>query len=392
MDEQKKTEGCEETGLTNSDPKANDNDSTVVSSTVNPELLCSNETPEKTKEGDKTILVLVIPLILAGLGLIISLTGNIMQYSSYHTQIKQYMEQQTPELDCDYSYSHTPDTLKFIITNTGLVDASNVWAEESVFMIIGDQVYEGVDVPHFNWIVYNGSRDKIWDIPKNDREQEVELPRRQRQAFDNLMNRFQTSIISKWTISCTSATSQKRYKYDEFFVHDLSDKLPRRLENTTGGARKRDLIMTYLSAGPVHQIRIFGLTNDFELDTPIDYRITKDGTIHPVHSWIKLSIEEYNNTFHWYSESPPQRSDDITGSLRYVWIYSKDGWGKFMNIKGKTQVMTQAMTIGIGYLDFDDRKRVESNPELLRKGTGDKTKAIELLKNVREKFIKNRYK
>lgn len=390
MDEQKETEECDETGLTNSAPKAND--SAVVDSTASPELLCSNETPEKTKEGDKTMLTLVIPLILTSVGLIIALIANIMQYSSYHSQIEQYREQQTPELDCDYSYSHTHDTLKFIITNTGLVDASNVWAEETVFMIIGDQVYEGVDVPHFNWIVYNGSRDKIWDIPKSDRDQEVELPRRQRQAFDNLMNRFQTSIISKWTISCTSATSHKRYKYDAFFVHDLSDKFPGRLENTTGGARKRDLIMTYLSAGPVHQIRIFAFTNDFELDTPIDFRITKDGTIHPLYSWTKLSIEEYNNTFYWSSEAPPQRSDDITGSLRYVWIYNKDGWGKFTSITGKTQVMTLAMTTGIGYLDFDDRKSVEANPDLLRKGTGDKTKAIELLNQVREKFIKNRYK
>ena len=331
--------------------------------------------------------------------LIISLLGNIVQHSSYqiqkeqyHTQIEQYREQQTPELDCDYSYSHTHDTLKFIITNTGLVDASNVWAEESVFMIIGDQVYEGVDVPHFNWIVYNGSRDRIWDIPKKDGDQEVELPRRQRQAFANLMNRFQTSIISKWTISCTSATSHKRYKYDAFFVHDLSDNFPERLENTTGGARERDLIMTYLSAGPVHQIRIFAFTSDFELDTPIDFRITKDGTIHPLHSWTKLSIEEFNNTFYWHSEAPPQRSDDITGSVRYIWIYTKDGWAKFNHIKGKTQVMTLAMKIGIGYLEADDRKRVLSNPDLLTKGTGDMTKAKELLNKVRDKFIKNRHK
>lgn len=324
--------------------------------------------------------------------IVILIIGNIVQYFSYRAQIIQYREQQTPELDCDYSYSHTHDTLNFIITNTGLVDASNVWAEESVFMIIGDQVYEGVDVPHFNWIVYNGSRDKIWDIPKNDRDQEVELPRLQRKAFDYLMNRFQTSIISKWTISCTSAISQKRYEYDEFFVHNLADRSPKRLEETTGGSIKRDQIMTYLSAGPVHQIRIFALTNDFELDAPIDFRISKDGTIHALHSWTKLTIEEFNDTFYWSSEAPPQVSNDITGSLRYIWIYSKDGWGKFTQIKGKTQVATQAITIGIGYLDFDDRKRVEANPDLLRKGTGDKKKAIELLNKVREKFIKNRYK
>ena len=52
--------------------------------------------------------------------------------------------------------------------------------------------------------------------------------------------------------------------------------------------------------------------------------------------------------------------------------------------------MTLAMTTGIGYLDFDDRKSVEANPDLRRKGTGDKTKVIELLNQVTEKFIKNR--
>jgi len=324
--------------------------------------------------------------------IVILIIGNIVQYFSYRAQIIQYREQQTPELDCDYSYSHTHDTLNFIITNTGLADASNVWSGESVFMIIGDQVYEGVDVPHFNWIVYNGSRNKIWDIPKNDREQEVELPRLQRKAFDYLMNRFQTSIISKWTISCTSATSPKRYKYEEFFVHDLADRSPKRLEKTTGGSLKRDQIMTYLSVGPVHQIRIFALTNDFELDAPIDFRISKDGTIHALHSWTKLTIEEFNDTFYWSSEAPPQASDDITGSLRYIWKYTEGEWGKFTQIKGKMQVMTQVMTTAIGYLEADDRKRVLSNPDLLSKGTGDKTKAKELLNKMRDKFIKNRYK
>lgn len=323
---------------------------------------------------------------------VILLLGFTLECSSNRNQIKQYKEQQTPELTCNYSYSHGHDALGFVITNTGLVDASNVWAEESVFLIIGDQAYEGVDVPHFNWIVYNGSREKIWDIPKNSSDQEVELPRLQHKAFDQLMGRFQTSIISKWAISCTSPTSQKRCRYDVFFIHSLSDRLPKRLEETTGGTLKRDQIRTYLSAGPVHQIRIFALTDDFELDAPVDFRITKDGVIHPLHSWTKLSIEELNKTFYWHSEAPPQCSDDITGSLRYVWKHRKGGWAKLNQIKGKTQVMTQVMTTAVGYLNPEDRKRVEANPDLLRKGTGDKTKAIELLNNVKEKFIKNRYK
>ncbi|MEN6578509.1 MAG: hypothetical protein ABFD90_19345 [Phycisphaerales bacterium] len=317
---------------------------------------------------------------------------NIVQLLAYRAQIAQYREQQTPELDCDYSYSHTHDTLSFTITNAGLADASNVWVEESIFMIIGDQVYEGVDVPHFNWIVYNGSRDRIWDIPRSDRDQEAELPGLQRRAFDYLMSRFQTTIISKWTISCTSTTSDKRYKYDEFFVHDLADRSPKRLEETTGGSLIRDQIMTYLSAGPVHHIRIFALTNDFELDAPIDFRISKDGTIHALHSWTKLTIEEFNDTFYWSSEAPPQVSDDITGSLRYTWKYTAGEWGKFTQIKGKTQVMTQVMTTAIGYLEADDRNRVLLDPNLLSKGTGDKTKAMELLRTTRDKFIKNRFK
>jgi len=55
-------------------------------------------------------------------------------------------------------------------------------------------------------------------------------------------------------------------------------------------------------------------------------------------------------------------------------------------------VMTQVMTTAIGYLEADDRKRVLSNTDLLSKGTGDKTKAKELLNKMRDKFIKNRYK
>ena len=395
MDKPKHINGCDEVASSDNSMKADKNDSIIEQPMETSEISNSERTTKKTREGTKIMLALIIPLIISVIALIASIIGNVLQYCSYRDQIRQYEEQQTPELHCRYNYNSIKDILNFTIINVGLVDASSVWANESIYMIIDDQVYEGVDVPHYNYLVYNNSREKMWDIPR-DRNQPIELPSFQHRAFDYLMNRFQTEIISKWTISYASVMSQKRYILEAFFVHDLTDRNPKNLINTTGGTLKRDRILDYIASGPVHQIRIFDITKDLELDAPINYRITKDYSIHPLNSWTKLSIEEYNNTVYWSGSGESQVADDAKGTVKYIWRCKNGEWEKWVSVGPRSLVATQPMRMPKTYLNYEDAERVESDPTLLEPSITDpeKRKAVEkeILGKARQKFIKNRVK
>ncbi len=179
-----------------------------------------------------TVLVPVIALAA-------SIVGNVIQYCSYTNEKARYLQQQTPQLDCDYELFSLPDRRALKIRNVGLGDARDVWASEAIFAIINDQVYEGTDVPHFHYLVFNGSRTKIWDIPK-DGEQNLALPSLQGRAFESLMQRFQTELISKWTISYSSPVTVKRYSVEEYFLHSPSERMPKRLTDTVGGQALRN--------------------------------------------------------------------------------------------------------------------------------------------------------
>jgi hypothetical protein len=194
MDKSNDINHCSEITSSDTTQTVSKKDSMIRQSIEASEISNSKRNAENTREGTRKMLILIIGLVISVIGLIVSVIGNVLQYSSYRSQIKQYEEQQTPELDCRYSYNSIKDTLNFAIINVGLVDASSVWVNESIYMIIHDQVYEGVDVPHFNYLVYNGSREKMWDIPR-DKDQTVELPRFQHKAFDYLMDRFHSNII-----------------------------------------------------------------------------------------------------------------------------------------------------------------------------------------------------
>src|SRR3990172_11076287 len=119
-----------------------------------------------------------IPLI----ALFISIIGNGIQgyqiYSNkkqHEDEIKNYKEQLAPEIDCYYKYFYympNKESYKLIINNTGLIDCKSIWIQEKIYLIIGENVYEGEGVPHINYFVYNGSRTNMWDLEKG-KEREI---------------------------------------------------------------------------------------------------------------------------------------------------------------------------------------------------------------------------
>lgn len=282
-----------------------------------------------------------------------------------------------------------PDQRSFNIRNVGLVDARDVWAHETIFAIILDQVYEGTDVPHFNYLVFKGSRTRMGDIGKN-RKQNLALPSLQAKAFENLMQRFHTELISRWTVSCSSPVAGKRYTVEEYFLHSPSERMPERLADTVGGQAIRNRIDDYLASGPKHEIRIFGLTEDFELDPPVHYLIMKDLSIRPIHEWTKLSIEEIQNSFMEIVDFvEPEIADDTKGWVQYIWNHKDGRWSKFVSQK-RAFVATKSFRMLWTYLTPEDAERVKQDPTLLGSDKRKPEKEKEVQEKAKQKYIQGR--
>lgn len=325
--------------------------------------------------------------------LILFVIGGLFAHLYHLNQNQQYLEQQVPEIDCYYKYLAIEDKCEFYIKNVGLVDCKNVWVEEKIYVIVGSVVYEGEDVPRFVYLMFEDSRTKMWDLSK-DSEQPISLEKLQRTAFRRLVEKYKSKIISKWLISFSSETSNKRYLSEEYFIHNLEDRIPQNLHSCVGGESILNKIKDYLALGPPQAIRIFDLTEDFELNTPFHYRINKDYSIIPLYSSTKLSIEEINNSVYFYQSPGPQASDDMRGTITFTWKCLDGKWSKLTRVGPQSQVFSKELVINLsGYLIKEDVERVKKNPELIKfldhnRPPRSKERQKEIEKEIREKARK----
>lgn len=332
-----------------------------------------------TKTGRKTMNWQLITTIIA-------VGGLVAQHFYYRSQKKQYIEKQSPELDCYYEYLALKDTCEFYVQNVGLVDCKNIWVEEKVFVIVDDEVYEGDDVPHFNYFIFKDSRTSMFDLPKN-LAHPIELETLQRKAFARLNDKFQSKIISRWLISFSSRVSSKRYQLEKYCIHTLEDRIPQDLELYVGGISILNKIRSYLTSGAKQSIRIFDLTMDFELNTPTSYLINEDYSIVPLFPWTTLSIEEMNKSRFFTATGETQPSDDMKGSVKYIWVYKDGKWQKWTRGEGVSRWITEQMLLLPGYLSKEDAERVRKNPKLLRSSDPDKQPLSEAQRKELEKEI-----
>jgi len=308
--------------------------------------------------------------------IVIAVVGLVAQHLYYRSQKKQYIEKQSPELDCYYEYLALKDTCEFYLKNIGLVNCKDIWVEEKIFVIVDDKVYEGDDVPHFNYFVFKDSRTRMFDLPKN-LAYPIELEKLQRKAFARLFDKFQSKIISRWLISFSSSVSSKRYQFEKYFTHTLEDRIPQDLELYVGGMSILNKIRNYLTSGAKQSIRIFDLTMDFELNTPTSYLINEDYSIVPLFPWTTLSIEEMNKSRFFTATGETQPSDDMKGSVKYIWVYKDGKWQKWTKGEGVSRWATVQMLLLPGYLGKEDAERVRKNPKLLRSSDADKQPSSE---------------
>lgn len=329
---------------------------------------------KKAKQEKESHISIIITIVLAIVALVI-------QHYYWRSQVRQYKEQQAPELDCYYEYFATDDVCKFQLKNVGLVDCENIWVEERLFVIVDGEVYEGDDVPHFNYLVFDDSRTRMWDIPK-DSEQLIELQELQHRAITRLREKFKAEIISKWEMSFSSESSSKKYYFEKYFIHAVDDRMPQELESYIGGVSILNSIKDYLALGNKQSIKIFDLTMDFELDTPTNYLIDKDYSIFPLSPWTILSIEDFDNSLHFYAEGEPQPADDAKGTIWLGWKYEDGKWGKWTIVGPKSLVYTKPIRMEIYYLSKEDAERVRRDPKLISAGRQRETK-----KEIREKAL-----
>ena len=291
----------------------------------------------------------------------------------YHTAVtNRHQEQLVPEIDANYKYFYNqPKTEhKFIVENTGSIDCTNIWAEEEIYLIIDGKVYESNDTPHFNYFIYNGSSDSIWNL-KKEKNVEVKINPLQITAFDLLKENFKPIIITKWKFIYSKENSSKKYFYEKYFIFDFHDRIFKELDSYVGGKSYINKINGYLSFGPNRYIDIFVLTGNFEINPPRAFLVMKDFSILPLNLWTKLKIEDFNNSRLFYPGGLEiQPSDDIRGGfLFYDWCYENGKIVKEIIAKDKGGVEPlyyKAWPMPLVYLSKEDEEKVIKNPEILK--------------------------
>ena len=323
---------------------------------------------------------------------ILSVIGNIFQYFQNRQQKKQFQQQLIPEIEAEYHYISDSDKHKLIIRNIGLVDCNNVWVDEKIYLIIEDRVFDGEDVPHYHYLINEGSRTRMWDIQKSQ-QIEVQIVDFQIAAFERLIEKFNPIIVSQWTISYSGKNSNKRFKYDKFFLFDAKERLFKNIESVVSGLSYLNNIKDYISIGPQKTVNIFQLTSDFEINAPNDFLINSDYSITPLYPWTRLSLKQLNEAQLIHNDlfsSPPTTDDSNDITIKYVWKLDKGNWSKSIKWWGEGSIYSGMIRPISYYLSQEDKILVEEKPKLLKFNNPNrklKENPDTIMEKAKQKFI-----
>jgi hypothetical protein len=314
--------------------------------------------PEDDKPGWK-----IVRLILE----FTSLAGLILGYW-YHTDtIAQYEEQQIPEVEVRYFYNTEREERNIVVTNIGLVDCDRVWVSESVYFIINETVYEGIDVPHLDHFVYHGSKNNMWPIEKSE-SKDLEIVELQTKAFEELYEQYKAIPICRWRVEYSSNKFSKTYINEQFFIYDIESRRYRTPSDHIGGTSYVQAVEDYIRSGPPKTIQIHPMTNNFDLYSPTEFLITVDYNFIPLFPGKTVSLDVFQNALGYFSALGIQPSDDLSnGSLRYAWSQEMGSWCKKILQVGDIRWFSKRLQLQpeLKYLSIEDRKKLEQNPSLL---------------------------
>lgn len=273
-------------------------------------------------------------------------------------------EQISPELDVNYSFESKNDDLFIKIENIGIVDCEKVWLQEKIYVLIDSLIYEGFDIPHFNYIVYKNSKEKLFELKKGENH-EIKLDSLQFVAFQMLHERFNAKIISCWKLMYNSKKSNKKYSSEKYFVHEYMNLNPTLLIQETGGYNILQKIEDYIRFGIPRGIKIFPLTRNFELNTPNEYIITKSGDVKNIDNKKYLTLDELKDTHIICGTLDVQMSSDLRGTFQKSWDYNKDKkeWTIYLIGTGERNFYTRPFKSRVGYLREDEYRKVIENKE-----------------------------
>jgi hypothetical protein len=326
--------------------------------------------------------------------LLVSLVFNILQYLNNKSQKRQYEERLEPQIDCFYRYYADSSRHELVIKNVSLADSKDVWANEEIFVVVNNEVFEGQDIPHYNYVVYNGSRTRMWDLKRGE---QIELSQVEHQALAlvKLTEKLYPMIISRWSLSYSSVSTSKRYRVEKYFLYDPQEGLFKEIGVDTGHESVLNRVRDYLSVGKSRSINIFDLTGDFEIDAPKSYLIDSSYSVRPLYPWSKVTIREFNESRLFSpGEYEIQPSDDVQGSICYFWEYKDGKWDKGVIFTGKGPFYSKPMQLPLAYLAKDEAEQVQKNPKLLKYFDNNRkapNESIEqVLEKARIKYLKER--
>lgn len=195
----------------------------------------------------------------------ISLAGFIImwvQLCSSRDELKllknRYDESKSAELAIDYRSVNMYDPPKLTISNIGDKKAESVWISEKIFLYADDSSIYECDLPRFDYVLFNGSSKRMFDIEANTDTVIDFSPKCFGYYRKLILNKYPGRLIVQWNVDFDQENNSIRVKKSEYFVLTRRD-LPTNYLKTTGGYGMVEKIIQYEKFGPIRKLSsVFG--------------------------------------------------------------------------------------------------------------------------------------
>lgn len=164
-----------------------------------------------------------------------------------------------PDLNLFYRPSETGKTNSVepavVLSLGGEVGVKDVWLRETAFLVKTEEVYHASMVPCFEYFVWNGSRQRMFDLKPRDRRV-LKIEPFQAEVVNRLHEQTGGIIVLLWTVRYKRDTNGKEYVRNWYFtfkedgVGGLHLELPVALAELPNGLSLQERIERYLHEGP----------------------------------------------------------------------------------------------------------------------------------------------
>jgi hypothetical protein len=228
--------------------------------------------------------------------LLLSLTGNIMQYEQLNMQTEEF-ESTKQQLDkakhaeiyLEYESARIDELPTLRIFNIGDRDADSIWLSQTYFLVSdSDEVFE-CDLPRFCYIAFDGSRRAMFNIASGKDTSIHFSPACYSTAVQRLLRRRSGQLVAQWTLAFSQHGKVERQIYNQLFaLVDNHANAPVSIKEFPGGGRLENAIIDYQMHSAPQILTFVNELQDYYLNPPNEFYYDSKGKLKLAYSTTKL--------------------------------------------------------------------------------------------------------